>query len=66
MAIYTVINTGNKGAGSLRRAINQANSNPGADTIEFDSGLSGATIVLSTRELIVPMTSRLTGWGPTN
>jgi hypothetical protein len=33
---YTVTNTNDAGAGSLRQAINDANTNPGADTINFD------------------------------
>jgi len=33
---YIVTNTLDSGAGSLRWAINNANTNPGADTIEFD------------------------------
>lgn len=33
---YTVTSTADSGAGTLRYAINQANSNPGADTITFN------------------------------
>ncbi|HBE67073.1 MAG TPA: hypothetical protein DDW52_02890, partial [Planctomycetaceae bacterium] len=36
LATYTVTNTNNGGAGSLRRAITDANSNSGTDTIEFN------------------------------
>jgi len=39
-ATFTVTNTDNTGAGSLREAINDANDNPGADTIAFN--VSGA------------------------
>ncbi|MBA3544459.1 MAG: hypothetical protein H0T83_08480 [Chthoniobacterales bacterium] len=35
-ATFTVINTSDSGAGSLRQAIIDANANPGADTISFD------------------------------
>jgi hypothetical protein len=35
-ATYTVTNTNNSGAGSLRQAIIDANANPGADTIAFN------------------------------
>ena len=34
-SIFTVTNTGDSGTGSLRQAILNANSNPGADRIEF-------------------------------
>ncbi len=34
--IYTVTSTADSGPGTLRYAINQANSNPGADTITFN------------------------------
>lgn len=37
---YTVINTNDSGAGSLRQSIEDANANSGPDTIEF--GISGA------------------------
>ena len=45
---FTVTNTNNAGAGSLRQAISGADSNPGHDVIEFASGVSG-TINLLTR-----------------
>jgi hypothetical protein len=45
---YTVTNTNDAGAGSLRQAINDANTNPGADTINFDLEDSPATISLFT------------------
>ncbi len=41
---YTVTNTSNGGAGSLRRAINDANARIGADTIAFTPGVSGGTV----------------------
>ena len=44
-ATLTVTNTGDSGAGSLRAAIASAGS---ADTIIFDSALSGSTIYLAT------------------
>lgn len=47
--IYTVINTNDAGPGSLRDAIGQANTNIGADTIHFNTGLPGVKrIVLTT------------------
>ncbi|MEG4104771.1 DUF4347 domain-containing protein, partial [Microcoleus sp. S13_C5] len=36
LATYPVINTNDSGDGSLRSAINKANSNPGLDTINFN------------------------------
>jgi hypothetical protein len=36
LATFTVINTNNSGAGSLRQAINDANANPGKDNIAFN------------------------------
>jgi len=41
---YTVTTINNSGPGSLRWAINQANSHPGKDTILFDPSLSGGAI----------------------
>jgi len=46
-ATYTVTNTNNSGSGSLRDALSQAAGNSGADTINFDPSLSGATITLA-------------------
>lgn len=48
---YTVINTNDSGAGSLRDAIAQANGNAGADIVNF-SGVSG-TITLTTGEIAI-------------
>src|SRR5215210_5671186 len=48
---YTVINTNDSGAGSLRQAINDANATAGvADTINFNLG-SSATINLTSGQL---------------
>jgi hypothetical protein len=48
-ATFTVTNTNDSGAGSLRQAILDANANPGADTIAFDIPGGGVqTIVLTT------------------
>jgi hypothetical protein len=41
---YTVINTHDSGAGSLRQAIIDANNNPGLDTIAFNIGSGPQTI----------------------
>ncbi len=46
---YTVTNTSDSGAGSLRQAILDANGNPGADTIAFAIPGAGVhTIMLTT------------------
>ncbi len=45
---YMVTNTNDSGEGSLREAIDQANANPGGDTILFNVGRS-ATITLSSK-----------------
>lgn len=43
-ATYTVTNTLNTGAGSLRQAITDANSNPGTDVIVFNISTGGANV----------------------
>ena len=61
LATYTVTNTNDSGAGSLRQAILDANGNAGADTIEFnialndsghvyyqDDGIAGSLSVIAT------------------
>ena len=47
LATFTVINTADNGAGSLRQAVLDANGNAGADIVDFAAGLSGQTIGLS-------------------
>ena len=60
-ATYTVTSTSNSGNGSLRKAINDAETNPGPDIIDFDPTLSGATItVASGNELLVTGNSDVT------
>jgi hypothetical protein len=44
---YVVTNTHDSGPGSLRQAITDANSNPGADTITFDAATDGTPIFLA-------------------
>ncbi|HEV8483615.1 MAG TPA: Calx-beta domain-containing protein, partial [Blastocatellia bacterium] len=46
-AFFTVINTNDAGAGSLRQAILDANNSPGADVINFQIGQGTPTISLS-------------------
>ncbi len=48
-----VINTNDAGPGSLRNAINFANSNAGPDTVRFDISLVGQTINITSGALVV-------------
>ena len=50
-ATFTVINTNDGGAGSLRAAVAAAEANPGPDKITFDPGLDGSTISLTSGAL---------------
>ena len=64
-ATYTVTNTANAGAGSLRDAVNLANTNPGADTIVFDTAgvfSTAQTITLGGGQ--IQITGALTIQGP--
>ena len=63
MAVFNVTNLLDMGAGSLRDAINMANINPGADTIEFDAGLSSGSIGLSSDELLISDSVTINGLG---
>jgi hypothetical protein len=60
-ANFPVTNNNNAGAGSLRQAIEDANANPGADTVTFD-GVSG-TITLTSAELAITEDLTITGPG---
>jgi hypothetical protein len=57
-ATLTVVNTNDSGAGSLRQGI--ADAAPG-DTINFDAGLSGQTITLTTGRLEISQNLTITG-----
>ena len=46
LAIFTVDNLNDAGAGSLRDAITMANSMAGPDIVHFESALSGETVLL--------------------
>ncbi|MCO6509403.1 MAG: hypothetical protein J5I65_01295, partial [Aridibacter famidurans] len=54
-ATFTVTNTNDNGAGSLRQAILDANAAPDADVIQFDPGVFSTpqTIPLTTEELYI-------------
>jgi parallel beta-helix repeat protein len=64
-ATYTVSNTNDAGSGSLRQAILDANANPGADTIVFDSSFTGTqrTISLTSGQLSVTDALTISGTG---
>ena len=59
---FTVMNTADSGPGSLRQAIINANTNTGADAINFQAGLTG-TITLTSGQLPA-ITENLTIIGP--
>jgi len=61
-ATFAVTNLADSGSGSLRYAISSSNSLPGADTITFQSGLTG-TITLTTGELLISSQMAIQGPG---
>jgi predicted outer membrane repeat protein len=62
---FSVTTTGDAGAGSLRQAVTDANSNAGADTIDFSGLTFPATINLTTGEIIINDDVMITGPGAT-
>jgi predicted outer membrane repeat protein len=62
---YTVTNTLDSGAGSLRQAVDDANNNAGADIIVFDASAAG-TITLTTGEIAIRDAVSITGLGAVN
>jgi len=65
-ATFSVTNANDAGAGSLRQAIVDANTNPGADTITFNAALSGSTITLTAGEMLVSDSVDIQGLGSAN
>src|SRR5262245_59726583 len=61
-ATFTVWNLANAGAGSLRAAVTAANTNPGADVVDFAGGLRG-TVALTSGELRITDDVRIDGPG---
>ncbi|HRE47736.1 MAG TPA: hypothetical protein PLD47_08425 [Aggregatilineales bacterium] len=66
-ATYTVTNTNDSGAGSLRQAILDANSNAGADVIDFNipACLGGVCVIQVTSAPLPPITETITFDGTT-
>jgi len=62
---FHVTNTSDSGAGSLRQAVIDANTNPGADIIVFDASSAG-TITLTTTSLAIHDDVTITGLGAAN
>ena len=64
-ATFTVTNTNDSGAGSLRDAITQANTNAQADTINFDPAVFNVarTITLTSGELTITSDNQNPGDG---
>ena len=63
---YTVANTNDSGAGSLRAAVTSANANAGADTITFDPSVTGTITLSSTLEITEGVTITGPGSGVLN
>jgi predicted outer membrane repeat protein len=65
LSTYSVSNLADSGPGSLRQAITAANAHPGADTITFAAGLTGA-ITLTSAELAISDDLTISGPGANN
>lgn len=65
-ATFTVTNSADSGAGSLRRAVEDANALAGADTITFNAALSGSTITLTTGHVAISDSVDIQGLGSAN
>ncbi len=61
LATFTVTNLNDSGAGSLRQAVTDANGAAGADTVNFQAGVTG-TITLTTGQ--IPVYDSITVTGP--
>ncbi len=59
---FSVSNTNDSGAGSLRQAVLDANANAGADTITFDPSVTG-TITLTSGQIAISDSVTITGPG---
>ena len=63
MAIFTVNNLKDSGAGSLRQAIEDANALSGKDEIIFEDSLSGGEIGLTSGQITISDSLTITGLG---
>jgi hypothetical protein len=62
LSTLTVMNTNDSGAGSLRQAVLDANSNAAAvNTIDFAPSLAGKTIKLTSGELDITKSLNIVG-----
>lgn len=64
LAVFTVDNTADEGAGSLRDAIAQANASAGADEIVFDTALFSTPQTILIESELPTITEQLTISGP--
>ena len=67
LTAFTVMNTNDSGTGSLRDAVNQANTDGGADTITFDPTVFATpqTIMLTTGQILLNDAKGISITGPT-
>ena len=63
---FVVTDAGDSGPGTLRQAVLDANAAPGPDTIDFDAGLNGSTITLTTGEIDITDDLQINGPGAAN
>lgn len=61
---FTVTSDADDGPGSLRAAVDEANTNPDIDIIEFDAGLIGSTIETDPAQGNIQVTENLVVQGP--
>jgi predicted outer membrane repeat protein len=65
--VFTVLNTNDAGAGSLRQAVLDANANVGPDSIVFDAGVfSSPNTILLAGEIIISDSVTIDGANPNN
>ena len=60
LSTFSVFNTNDAGAGSLRQAIIDANTTSGADTIDFNIGAGGVQTIALTTSALPTITEQVT------